>query len=226
MPAPIRILIVDDHRAVAEGLAAVLGSYDGISVQGLARDGDGAVDIVDRETVDLALLDIDLPFEDGFEVGQRLIARQPSIKRLFWSMYANPEFILRAVGIGACGYLLKEDSAHDIAQAILKAGRGDPSFSNSIHHVAAAMNCELHPNVSALPLLSSVNSDLQLSERERAVLQLMAQGLNRSEIAEQLGLTAGTVRNFWKRAQDKLRLRPLPPRYTVFPDPDDPGSNR
>jgi two-component system response regulator DesR len=189
-----RVLLLDDHPAVAEGMRELLSREPGIEVVAVAGAGEQAIELARVERPEVALLDIDLPIQDGLEIGQRLLAELPELHLIYFSMYANPVFVLRAIALGAKGYLLKEEPASEVASGIRAVATGGHCFSEPIRQIAQAMGR---------------SSKGVLSDRERAVMKLMALGRNLAEVAEELGITRGTVRALWTRAQHKLGLRSL-----------------
>lgn len=189
-----RVLLLDDHPAVAEGMRALLSKEPTIEVVAVAQTGERALELARSERPEVALLDIDLPGHDGLETGERLLGEHATLRLIYFSMYANPVFVLRALALGAKGYLLKEEPAHEVANAIRKVAEGSHGFSEPILRIASAMGCV-------------DGSEPVLSEREREVVLRMARGQSLGALAAGLGITRGTVRILWGRAQRKLGLR-------------------
>lgn len=194
----IRVLLLDDHPVLAEGMRELLSAERELEVVAVAQTGERALELARSAAPEVGLLDIDLPGEDGLATGARLIAELPALRLVYFSVYANPVFVLRALAIGAKGYLLKEEPAHAVANAIRSVAAGGHGFSEPIRKIAAAMGCV--PRRDADPLLS---------EREREVVLRMARGQTLGALAGELGIVRGTARVLWSRAQQKLGLRSL-----------------
>jgi DNA-binding NarL/FixJ family response regulator len=194
----IRVLLVDDHPALAEGMERLLSEERGIAVVGVASDAERALELATRVEPTLAVLDIDLPGRDGLAIGRGLLALRPELKLLYFSLYANPIFVLRAIEVGARGYLLKEEPAHAVAVAIRAVAAGETHFSPPIRRIAVAMGC-----------VTGVPADQVLTGRERDVVKLIGAGQTLAQTAAALGIGRGSVRCLWERAQDKLGLRSL-----------------
>lgn len=193
-----RVLLVDDHPAVAEGMRELLAEEPGLEVVAVAHNGARALTLARAERPALALLDIDLPGQDGLEIGAQLLAELPELLLIYFSMYANPIFVLRAIALGARGYLLKEEPAHEVANALRAVAAGGHAFSEPIRRIAVAMGFP-----------SQTTDGPTLSGRERSVVRLIASGRSLDQVAEELGIGRGTVRIHWGHAQDKLGLRSL-----------------
>jgi len=193
-----RVLLLDDHPAIAEGMRGLLACEEGIAVVAVAQTGERALELARAERPEVALLDIDLPERDGLEIGAQLLSDLPELRLIYFSMYANPIFVLRAIALGAKGYLLKEEPANEVAKAIRAVAAGGDGFSSPIRQIAVAMGCTSERRVERV-----------LSQRETEVVKRMAQGRSLSEVAEDLGIARATVRILWGRAQHKLGLRSL-----------------
>lgn len=198
---PIRVMLVDDHRALLEGMVALLNSQDGLSVVGTANDGQAGMKVALTEQPDVALLDIDMPKISGMELAEKLRQQNPDLKIIFFSMYANPIFVRSAHELGARGFLLKEEPFTTVAQAIREVYAGNIFYSEPIRRIAL--------NLGQVIGGSRSKNEQRLSKRERDVIKLMGQGLSLGQTAEQLGISFNTVRTLWNRAQAKLELRPL-----------------
>lgn len=198
----IRVALVDDHKAFVQGLALLLGTHERLSVVGLAHNGRDAMTLCQGPPrPHVVLLDIDLPLGNGMQLGPRIMALEPPPRVIYFSMFANPEFVLRAIAMGAAGYLLKSLSADELVAAVRQAHHGKPCYCAAVRRIAAAMGCRgVKPR----------RSDPVLPERQQQVLKLLSRGLSRKETAQKLGLAVGTVRTLKLRAQQTLGLRTLP----------------
>lgn len=185
MSAAIRILLVDDHRIVREGVASMLGTQADLRIVGEAGTGAEALAQALRLRPDVVLLDLELPDLDGVSVLERLRAEAPKVRAIILTAHGSDERILDAVRAGAKGYLLKGAGLDEVLRAV---------------RVVAAGGSLLEPAVAAR-LLQSVQRLLRdgqtpeaLSERERAILTLMSRGLSNKAIGEELHLAERTVK--------------------------------
>ena len=179
---PIRIMIVDDHLMVRDGLKVFLSVYDDIEVAGEAKDGEQAVALCPQVDPDVVLMDILMPNMDGPTATERIRADFPSIQVIALTSFAEEELVQRALQAGAISYILKDVHSDKLAQAIREAyqGRGMIDFAAAQVLVQAAQE--------------PPSPDYDLTEREHQVLTLMAEGKTNQEIAEALTLSVGTVR--------------------------------
>jgi DNA-binding NarL/FixJ family response regulator len=189
---PTRVLIVDDHRLMREGTAALLHGEEAIEVVGQAADGREALGLAERRCPDVVLMDLDMPELNGLEACAALRERLPDVEVLVLTVSEREDDLYEALRLGAAGYLLKDMPPSELVAAVLAAGRGDPL-------VAPAM---------ARRMLSEMPDPLgELSAREREVLELVAAGLRNREIAERLYLSEATVKTHVRSVLKKLRAR-------------------
>ncbi len=184
----IRVLICDDQAVVRDGLEAILSTDDEIEVVGVARHGEEALALAAERQPDVILMDLKMPVMNGVQATERLRARQPAIRVLILTTYADDAWVLDAVRAGASGYLLK-DTRRDLLIAAIKgtaAGQTflDPAIAGKVLAQAVAPAAPASPSPEAL------------TERELSVLRLICRGYSNPEIAQQLHLAAGTVRNY------------------------------
>jgi DNA-binding NarL/FixJ family response regulator len=178
----IRILVVDDHPIVRDGLVAVLEDRPDFQVAGAAGSVEEAVAMAERLDPDLVLLDLELPDRDGVEAIPELTAKAPNTRVLVFTAYDNDEHVFGAIKAGAKGYLLKGATGDEIARAI---------------RIVHGGGSHLEPRVAAKVLAevgSPQRSKSRLSGREREVLRLVANGLANKQIAASLGITERTVK--------------------------------
>jgi two-component system, NarL family, response regulator LiaR len=183
----IRVLIVDDQAIVSEGLRVVLGASPSIAVVGVAHDGASAVEQAEALRPDLVLMDLKMPLMNGVQATRAIKERLPDTVVLVLTTYDEDAWILDAIRAGAAGYMLKDASRERLVEAIESAAAGKTVVEPQ---VAERLFAFVHYGARARSTLAD-----QLSEREGAVLRLLATGLSNAEIGDQLGLAEGTVRN-------------------------------
>jgi DNA-binding NarL/FixJ family response regulator len=195
---PIRVVVVDDHQIVRDGLVALLGALDGMEVVGTARNGVDALHVVGEVVPDVVVMDIQMPELDGIEATRRITARQPGVRVVVLTMNEDEDTVLSAVRAGASGYLLKGSGADEVRNAVRAAHAGGMVFGAALAgRVAALFAGAAGPakQTSAFP---------GLSDREREVLDLLAAGRTNDAIARDLFLSNKTVRNVVSSIYAKL----------------------
>jgi NarL family two-component system response regulator LiaR len=185
----IRVLICDDQVVVCEGLRAILSTAPGIEVVGIGNDGEEALKQVESLQPDLVLMDLKMPIMNGIEATRLIRERFPKVRVLVLTTYDFDEWVFDAIRSGASGYLLKDTPRDALVSAIQGTVTGktfvDPTIAGKLFTQIAQTTAS--PDLDLAQLLS---------ERELAVLRLVAHGLNNTEISQKLYLSEGTVRNY------------------------------
>ena len=195
---PLRILLADDHPLFRHGLAALLKGTPDLAVVGEATTGDEAVALADSLQPDLVLMDIRMPGVNGIEATRRILAARPATRVLVVTMFEDDASVFTAMRAGARGYILKDADKDEMLRAIRAVGSGEAIFSPAI----ATRMIEFF----AAPRPAAGEAFPDLTEREREILDLMAQGLNNVEIAQRLVLSHATVRNYVSSIFSKLQV--------------------
>jgi DNA-binding NarL/FixJ family response regulator len=205
---PVRVVLADDQRLVRESLATLLGLLAGIELVATASDGEEVCALVAAHRPDVVLMDLRMPRVDGIEATRRLRARDPGVRVIALTTYADDESVLGALRAGARGYLTKDAGAEDIRAAILTVAAGEAALDPAVqHHVVSALadphargsEAALDPDTPPLPD--------NLTPREAEVLALIAEGLTNAEIAERLVVSPTTVKSHINHLFAKARLR-------------------
>lgn len=197
---PIRVLIADDHALVREGIRRVLDEDPGFDVVAEASDGRSAIELVERERPDVAVVDISMPELSGIEVARQLRDRHPELKVLVLSMHDETEYVMRAVHAGAAGYLLKDDAGPALLRQAVRAVHAGDSFFSPV--VAGRLTEALRGGSSG----SGDPLEL-LTGREREVLKLVAAGNSNKQIAAELGISRRTVESHRESLMRKIEIR-------------------
>ena len=193
----IRLMLVEDHTMVREGMKAFLGEYEGISVIGEAADGLRAIQLLEQLKPDIAVVDLMLPGIDGIETIRRMIAIRPEQRAIVLTAYDQEDKIDQAARAGAMGYLVKDIASEGFVQSIRNVYSGIPAFSNIILWRLLTKKNEAKP-FERLKFLTT---------REVQVLRLVASGYTDQEIAKELWLSKVTVRSHISRTLLKLGLK-------------------
>ncbi|MFD8935125.1 response regulator [Streptomyces sp. NPDC059578] len=193
----VRVLVVDDQELVREGIASLLGVQPGVTVVATAGDGPGAVEAAVTHRPDVALVDVRMPGMDGIDTTAVLTARVPSCRVVMLTTFDDRDYVARALGAGAVGYLLKNLPSAELARSVRLARAGVAQLDASVLAGLAVAPVARGPVVPAGTL----------TEREVHVLRLIAGGSTNREIAARLFLSEGTVKNHISRILSRLQLR-------------------
>lgn len=191
----IKVIIVDDHLLVRDGLNLLLSTFDDLKVIAVADGGEKALALCRQEQPDVILMDMVMPEQDGPIVIERILKNFPEIKVIALTSFVEEDLVARAIQSGAIGYLLKSVSADKLAEAIRSAHQGQSTIE------AEAAKMLLHASHKPAQLGDD------LTKRERQVLTLIVEGMTNKEIAKQLSLSPGTVRVYVSNILAKLGVR-------------------
>jgi DNA-binding NarL/FixJ family response regulator len=202
MTPPVRVLAADDQRVVREGLAMLLGLLPDVEVVGTAADGEEVLALAAELRPDVILMDLRMPRMDGVEATRRLRERDPAVKVVVLTTYADDRSVLDALRAGALGYLTKDAGAAEIQQALHRVAGGQAALDPAVqlHLVEAIADGQsLGPTPATLPD--------GLTPREAEVLTLIAAGLSNTEIAERLVVSEATVKSHVNHMLAKIGAR-------------------
>ncbi len=192
----IRILLADDHPVVRKGIRAMLESEEGMEVVGECADGGQAVRQYAALRPDVTLMDLVMPQVDGIEAIRRILEVDPSARILVLTSFSTDDKVFAALHAGAAGYLLKDSDPDDLLRAIRQVYRGESSLHPAVARKLLSEMTQPRPPAESDPL----------TEREKEVLALVAQGLSNQEIAEKMVVSKATVHSHVSRILAKLQL--------------------
>lgn len=216
----LRVVIADDHTVVRQGIRSVLEEVEGLVVVAEAGDGQEALDRVAEHSPDVVVLDVSMPVKSGLDVTREL--REDGgrdVRILILSMHEDPEYILQAVRAGADGYVLKDAAPAELRDAVQAVHEGREYFTARVTH---QLSVGLRREIEAEQLRTRLES---LTNREREVMLLVAEGLTNREIGERLEISPRTVETHRERVMSKLRVRSVAEltRFVVEHGLDAPG---
>lgn len=194
----IKVLIADDHQMFIDGLRSLLQGSEDICVVGEAANGQKVVELCDREEVDIAIMDINMPGMDGIQATRELLKKHPSLKVLGLSMYNDREYISDLLKAGARGYILKNTGKETLINALRTLQSGGNYLGEEVSQTLLNTFIKA-PGRTQLPE--------KLSDREKEVLDRIATGLTTHEIADQLFISKNTVETHRKNLLYKLKAR-------------------
>ena len=196
----IQIFLADDHTIVRQGLAKLLEAEPGFKVVGEAENGREAIRKVAEITPDIVLMDISMPLFNGIEATRHIRKALPRTKIIILSMHSHNRYISELFSMGVSGYLLKDASGDDIIKAVYAAVKGDTFLSPSISSQVIEEYISLKKNAPQEDLYS------KLSNREREVFQIIAEGRSTKEIADILCISLSTVKTHRAKIMEKLEI--------------------
>jgi DNA-binding NarL/FixJ family response regulator len=205
--APVRVVLADDQRLVRESLGTLLGLLDGIELVASAADGEEAVALAAEHEPEVVLMDLRMPRMDGIEATRQLRERQPEVRVIALTTYADEESVLGALRAGARGYLTKDASGDDIRAAILTVAAGEAALDPAVQHCVVAALAGDRDAPAGSRASAVANLPDELTPREAEVLTLIAAGMSNAEIAERLFVSQTTVKSHINHLFAKADLR-------------------
>lgn len=200
MGKTIRVLLADDHTIVRQGMAHLLEQQADIQVIGEAKNGNKAVEMASELNPDIVILDIAMPLLNGIEAAKRIRKELPNCKIIILSMYSHEHYIHNLLEVGVSGYLLKDSSGVEIIKAIHAAMNNEMVMSPTISKKVEASLLSPYKNSSKEERYKN------LSNREREVFQLIAEGFSAKQIAEMLFISLSTVKSHRGKIMGKLGI--------------------
>lgn len=200
MGSKLRLFLGDDHTLVRHGLRKILEERPDWEVVGEADDGRSAVRKVAALQPDIAVLDIGMPLLNGIDATRQIVRKAPGVKVLILSMHSDEAYVTRALNAGATGYLLKDSAGKDLIRAIAAVAEGQSFFSPAVSRMM------LDDYVRRAAGSDAADRYDTLSNREREIFQLVAEGRSNKEVAELLSISAATVETHRARVLQKLNV--------------------
>ena len=196
----IRVLLVDDHPLVLDGINARLEGESSLEVVGSACNGKEALTQAEQVKPDVVLMDISMPVMNGFEAAECFRDQQPDVRVLILSMHDDREYIVKLIQCGASGYVLKDVSSTELIAAIETVYRGGTYFSSGASQ-------SLFSQFNQEPLQSAEPEEEALTEREKDVLKLLAEGGSNKDVARKLDISVRTVETHRQNIKHKLNIQ-------------------
>ena len=202
--AKIRVVIADDHAVLREGIRALLSAAGDIEVVGEAADGKEAIDAFRKSRPDVVLMDVAMPGLGGLEASIEILGGDPAARILILSQYDDREYVSRFLKAGVAGYVLKKAAGSELVAAIRAVHRGGMALDPAI--TREALNGHAAPATAASAIHGEIDPYESLTDREKQVLKLVAEGSSNKEIADILGISVKTAMTHRERLMEKLGL--------------------
>ena len=196
----MKVLLADDHGIVRRGMKALLELEAGVEIVGEAADGLETLALLEALHPDILILDIAMPRLNGIDVAARAMKQDPKLKVIILSMYADESYVVRALSAGAKAYLLKDATEEDLIPAVRAVAKGRSFFSPAVSRLL------LEDYVRSLKQRGLEDSYHLLTDREKEVLQLLAEGRSNKEVAAVLGVGLSTIETHRANLMQKLNL--------------------
>lgn len=204
----MKIVIIDDDNLVSLSLNTILSAQDDIEVSAVGDSGQQAVKLYEEHMPDVMLMDIRMQGMTGLEAAEKILAKYPDAKILLLTTFSDDEYIVKAISLGAKGYILKQ-AFESIAPALRAVNNGQTVFGTQIMdripHLFGA-DGKASSDTGQARFIDEMKS-YDISGKELSIIELVAEGLNNKEIADELYLSEGTVRNYISVILEKLQLR-------------------
>lgn len=194
----IKIMVVDEHKILREGLATLIAKQPNMEIVGEATDGREALDLVKKNTPDLILMDVTMPNLNGIEATRQIKSKNPEIEIIALSLHSDRRFVLGMIGAGASGYLIKQCTFDELVLAINTVMAGKKYLSPEISNILVEEFARKDSKEKAI-------IDSKLTPREKEILQLLAEGKNTKEIASNLSISVKTVETHRRHIKRKLK---------------------
>lgn len=201
MDRKIRVVIADDHEIFRKGLKNVLSRLKYIDLVGEAVNGDEVIDIVKKKNIDIILMDIEMPEMNGIEATRRILSIKPDVKVVALTMFNDEQYIQDMLDAGAKGFLLKSITKQILDKAIRTIAEGNNYYSDELFSFFTK---------KIAGESSSKNIELNLTKREKEILQMICEGLNNEEIADRLSISERTVIGHKSNLLSKTNCRSTP----------------
>ncbi len=196
----LRVLLADDHIVMRSGLRALLERQANLEVVGECENGRETVELAASLRPDVVVMDVGMPLLNGIEATKAIVSKHPTTAVVILSMHADESYVMRALKAGARGYLLKDSAAADLISAIQAISKGKSFFSPKVSHILA------EDYIRVLKQKGAVDSYDLLTDREREILQLLAEGKANKEVATSLNISPYTVETHRGHILQKLNL--------------------
>jgi two-component system response regulator DegU len=198
----IKILIVDDHQLIVNGLKAMLEPIDGLEIIGEANDGKDAILKATELNPDVIIMDISMPILSGIEASKLILQKRPEIKILALTQHEEGEYVLQMINAGAYGYLLKNSRKEEFIEAIYSIYRGEKYFSKKISNIL--LNNLLQ---SKKINIEENKTEVSLTKREKEIIQKIAEEMSNQQIADELNISLRTVETHRRNVMQKLNVK-------------------
>jgi two-component system response regulator NreC len=195
----IKIMVVDEHKIVREGLATLIAKQPNMEIVGEATDGREALDLVEKNPPDLILMDVTMPNLNGIEATRRIKSKNPEIEIIALSLHSERQFVLGMISAGASGYLIKQCTFDELVLAINTVMEGKKYLSREIANILIEEYIRKGSKDRAI-------IDSKLTSRETEILQLLAEGKTTKEIANNLSISLKTVEAHIRHTKSKLKV--------------------
>ena len=194
-----RIIVVDDHIIFRKGLQTILNEIDTVKVVGEASNGNELLDLLKKQETDIIFMDIKMPYMDGVEATRKVLAKYPNIKIVALTMFEEISYFNQMIEAGASGFLLKKTTTEELEKAIKLVLMDESYFSEEF---MSSVNKYIKPKLK--------DSNIQLTDREQEVLELICKGFSNAEIAKMLGVSSRTVDGFRAKLFEKTGAKNAP----------------